>query len=93
MGPMGIYQIFATPDAAEPPLPDQTIGGMMTKLPEVPHPFWLYYFNTTSIDAAIERVAKAGGKVIHGPQQVPGGVWIIMGMDPQGGMLDRKSVV
>jgi len=86
MGPMGIYQIFAPPGTAEPPPPEQTIGGMMTKMPDVPHPFWLYYFNTSSIEAAIQRIAKAGGQLIHGPQEVPGGMWILMALDPQGGM-------
>ena len=84
MGPMGVYQIFAPKDAAEPPSEDQTIGGMMTKMSEVPHPYWLYYFNTKSIDAAIERIAAAGGNLIHGPSEVPGGRWILTAIDPQG---------
>lgn len=85
-GPIGIYQLFAPSHAAEPPPPEQNIGGMMTRTPETPHPFWLYYFNTPSIEAAIGRIAKAGGTLIHGPSEVPGGMWILMAMDPQGGM-------
>ena len=78
MGPMGIYQLFAT--GGEP------IGGMMTKTPESPAPFWLYYFNVEAVDAAIARVTAAGGQIAHGPHQVPGGSWIAQCVDPQGGM-------
>jgi hypothetical protein len=31
-------------------------------------------------------VKSAGGQVIMGPMQVPGGSWIINGIDPQGAM-------
>ena len=65
MGPMGIYQIFAIGGAPS--------GGMMTKTPEIPHPFWLYYFNVEGIDAAMARVKKAGGRILNGPIEVPGG--------------------
>jgi uncharacterized protein len=78
MGPMGIYQLFAT--GGEP------VGGMMTKMPEMPVPFWLYYFNVDAIDAALERVTQNGGKALMGPHQVPGGQWILQCMDPQGAM-------
>lgn len=78
MGPMGVYQIFAHNGAA--------IGGMMTKPEPVPAPFWLYYFNVEEINAAIERVKAAGGQIINGPHQVPGGSWILQGLDPQGAM-------
>lgn len=76
MGPMGTYQIFASGDAQS--------GGMMTKVEADSRPFWLYYFNVAEIDAAVARVKDAGGQVVHGPQQVPGGSWIAQGIDPQG---------
>jgi predicted enzyme related to lactoylglutathione lyase len=78
MGPMGVYQIFATGGAP--------VGGMMTKTPETPAPHWLYYFNVDNIDAAAARVGKGGGKILFGPQQVPGGSWILNCLDPQGAM-------
>ncbi len=77
MGPMGTYQIFG--------LGEQMLGGIMNKPPEVPVPNWHYYFGVSSVDAAIERVRAAGGQVILGPQEVPGGAFIAMGLDPQGG--------
>jgi len=76
MGPMGVYQLFAT--GAEP------VGGIMTKPAAIPRPFWGYYFNVPAIGAAAERVESAGGKVVNGPLEVPGPMYIIQCTDPQG---------
>jgi uncharacterized protein len=76
MGPMGTYQIFGTADLA--------LGGMMTKMPDMPVAVWNYYFNVGNIDEAAQRVTAAGGQVVFGPDQVPGGQFILMGVDPQG---------
>jgi len=73
---MGIYQLFAT--GARP------VGGIMTKPPVIPQPFWGYYFNVATIDAAAERVKVAGGTVINGPHEVPGPMYVIQCTDPQG---------
>jgi predicted enzyme related to lactoylglutathione lyase len=78
MGEMGVYQIFA--------IDGVPAGGMMTRTPETPAPFWLYYFNVEAVNAAMARVKDAGGQVIYGPQQVPGGSWIVHCFDPQGAM-------
>lgn len=78
MGPMGIYQLYGTADV--------TLGGMMTKPPQMPHAVWLYYFNVDDIDAAKARVEEHGGTVMNGPIQVPGGIWILQCLDPQGAM-------
>lgn len=78
MGAMGFYRLFATGGAA--------VGGMMTKMPECPRPFWLYYFGVETLDAAVERLTGAGGKVVMGPMEVPGGAWIVQAVDPQGAM-------
>ena len=64
----------------------QMAGGMMKKMDQEPMAHWLYYITVDAIDAAQERVKSAGGQVIHGPVQVPGGSWIINGIDPQGAM-------
>jgi hypothetical protein len=76
MGAMGVYQLFATGGAP--------VGGMMTKMPQTPAPFWLYYFNVDAVEAAMARARNAGGQIIHGPMEVPGGSWIAHGLDPQG---------
>jgi hypothetical protein len=76
MGPMGTYQVFAIAGGQG--------GGMMTKTAETPAPFWLFYFNVEAIDAAAERVKSAGGQIVAGPHEVPGGGWVVRGLDPQG---------
>lgn len=76
MGPMGKYELFSTGNGPA--------GGIMTKMKETPAPFWLYYFNVDSIEAAAGRVKTGGGKVINGPLEVPGGSWIVHCLDPQG---------
>ncbi len=57
---------------------------MMTKPAAVPVPSWLYYFNVDAIDASAERVRAGGGTIINGPNEVPGGSWVIQCLDPQG---------
>jgi len=76
MGSMGIYQIF---DVEGVPC-----GGIITKPPTVPGPFWTFYFSVDGINAAIERIKAGGGTVVQGPHQVPGGSWIVTAHDPQG---------
>jgi predicted enzyme related to lactoylglutathione lyase len=76
MGPMGTYQLFAAGGVP--------IGGMMNKPEMIPRPFWGFYFNVPEIDAAAARVAENGGMVLMGPQEVPGGAWIVQCVDPQG---------
>ena len=78
MGAMGTYQIFN--------IDGQMAGGIMTKTPNTPMPMWLYYINVEAIDAAAERVKGAGGKVVHGPSEVPGGQWIVQAVDPEGAL-------
>jgi uncharacterized protein len=78
MGPMGIYQTFATDSGP--------VGGMMTKTEAIPAPIWLYYFNVDDIEAAAARVKDNRGQVLNGPHQVPGGSWIVQCSDPQGAM-------
>jgi predicted enzyme related to lactoylglutathione lyase len=79
MGPIGIYQIFGRAG-------ETMVGGMMTKVEAVPMPFWLYYINVADIDDAAAKVTSADGTIVNGPHQVPGGAWIVQGLDPQGAM-------
>jgi predicted enzyme related to lactoylglutathione lyase len=79
MGPMGTYRIFNNGGPQ--------VGATMTRDPKnSPAPFWLYYFNVEDIDAAATRIQEKNGQVIMGPHEVPGGLWIILGIDPQGAM-------
>ncbi|WP_424630498.1 VOC family protein [Bradyrhizobium sp. SYSU BS000235] len=76
--PADLYQLFS--------VEGQTIGGMLTKLPSVPQPCWLYYFNVDDIGAAAERVNAGGGHVLQGPIELPDGCWIVRCADPQGAL-------
>lgn len=76
MGAMGAYQLFAH---GGPP-----IGGMMTRPPQVPAPYWGLYFNVDAAGAAADRVKAGGGQVLTGPMEVPGGGWTVQCRDPQG---------
>jgi predicted enzyme related to lactoylglutathione lyase len=76
MGPMGLYQTFATGGAP--------VGGIMTRTPDAPTSSWLYYFNVEALDAAMASVTGGGGRISNGPMQVPGESWIAQCIDPQG---------
>ena len=76
--PADVYQVFA--------VGGQTIGGMLTKLPSVSQPCWLYYFNVDDIGAAAKRVNAGGGRVLQGPIELPDGCWIVRCTDPQGAL-------
>jgi uncharacterized protein len=78
MGAMGVYQIYGKGDV--------DFGGIMTKSPEFPMPAWIYYINVPDIDGAVGKIGANGGTVINGPMEVPGGMWIAQGLDPQGAM-------
>jgi hypothetical protein len=74
--PAQAYQLFSAGD--------EVIGGMFNKQPQDVVPFWLYYFNVDDIDAAAERVEKAGGQMFGGPLELPDGTWIARCADSQG---------
>lgn len=79
MGPeMGIYQIFHINGVPS--------GGMMKKPPQALMPAWLYYTFVDDIDAAQARAVDAGGQSLFGPSEVPGGMWIVQALDPQGAL-------
>lgn len=84
MGPMGAYRLFATGGT-------YATGGMMTKMPEAPKPFWAFYFNVDGLGAAMDRVKAAGGKVLHGPMEVPGPMYTANCQDPQGAWFSMVS--
>ncbi len=75
MGPLGKYSFIRH---------GEQIGAIMPKMPEQPAPAWAYYFQVPDIDAAKATAQSNGGQVFHGPSEVPGGDWIISGLDPQG---------
>jgi predicted enzyme related to lactoylglutathione lyase len=83
MGPMGTYQMFQR-DGMD-------IGGMMKQPPNVPAPFWNYYVEVEEATGAAEKIKATGGQVLHGPAEVPGPMYIVQGMDPQGAVFALVS--
>ena len=69
----------------------RTIGGMFTKLPRAPTPFWLYYIEVADIAVAVARVKEGGGRVVQGPMELLGGSWIARCIDPQGAMFSLQG--
>ena len=78
MGEFGLYQFVAHQGV--------TTGAIMQKMAEMPVPFWGHYFWVPSISVAKDAIEVQGGTVINGPMEVPGGDWIVQGLDPQGAM-------
>jgi predicted enzyme related to lactoylglutathione lyase len=77
MGPdVGTYQLVAAGGAP--------MAGFMNKMPDMPVAAWGFYFSVDGIDAAAARINGAGGTVIMGPMEVPGGQWTLNAIDPQG---------
>jgi predicted enzyme related to lactoylglutathione lyase len=76
--PVDLYDLFS--------VGGQTIGGMLTNLPNVAQPCWLYYFNVDDIDATVQRVSASGGRLLQGPLELPDGCWIARCTDPQGAL-------
>jgi len=58
----------------------------MPKPEDMPTPMWHYYFRCADIDIALKAITDHGGQVLHGPDEIPGGDFIIKGFDPQGAL-------
>ena len=86
MGPgMGTYQMFG--------LNGQTFGGVFTKPSQMPGPpFWLPYIKVADSKKAAATTTRLGGRVLNGPMEVPGGDWIVQGMDFEGAAFAVHSV-
>lgn len=77
MGDGWIYQLFNAGG--------DDIGGMFTRSDEMPGPpAWIYYVHVGDLDGALKTVTAKGGKVLNGPQEVPGGDRVAQCMDPRG---------
>jgi len=79
MGQMGFYWIFGSDGVPR--------GGIFNlyKLPHpAPGPYWTPYFEVADADKAAQAASKAGGRVLNGPMDVPGGGRIAQLADPSG---------
>jgi predicted enzyme related to lactoylglutathione lyase len=50
----------------------------------MPASSWTYYIGVDDIDRATAALNAGGGKVLHGPNQIPGGEYSLTAVDPQG---------
>ncbi|RHW18875.1 VOC family protein [Sphingomonas gilva] len=73
---MGDY-IFISHGGGDP------IGAVMKNSDGTPAA-WGFYFRVPDIDAAKARVEQGGGRVIFGPEEVPGGEMVLNAIDPEG---------
>jgi len=83
--PMGAgepYKLWTMPGAAA----GASHGGMMKITPEmkgVP-PHWMIYVKVDNVDDRAQKVTQLGGKVEHGPVDVPGVGRFVVISDPAG---------
>jgi predicted enzyme related to lactoylglutathione lyase len=84
MGDMGVYQMFGRGGG----IPR---GGIMKPPPGAPAA-WQPYALVKDAKASAKAAVAAGGKIVNGPMEVPGGDWIAQGMDPQGAMFAVHSL-
>jgi predicted enzyme related to lactoylglutathione lyase len=87
MGAMGDYCFIAHGGVP-------MIGAIMQKPAHGPSFGWLFYFGVSSVAAAKNAIEAGGGTILSGPQEVPGGQWIVVAGDPQGasfGVVGPKS--
>jgi len=77
MGEMGTYQLVSHGG--------QQVGGVYKARDNSTPPSWLSYVNVADADKAASAAKAAGGRILNGPMEVPGGSWIVMMLDPQGG--------
>ncbi len=77
MGPMGVYHVVGVGGV-------ESIG-MYKVFPDRPQPpNWLSYAQIPDVDKSANAGKAAGGRILNGPMEVPGGTWIAQMTDPQG---------
>lgn len=77
MGAMGAYEFIRH---------NGVIGALMPKPEGMLVPMWHYYFRCADIDDACNAITGNGGRILHGPDEVPGGDFVVKGIDPQGAL-------
>jgi predicted enzyme related to lactoylglutathione lyase len=77
MGEAGLYQIVNHGG--------QQVGGIWKARDNSTPPSWLSYVRVADATKAANAIKAAGGRVLNGPMEVPGGSWIVQLLDPQGG--------
>ena len=84
MGPQGVYLIFGSDGVQR--------GGMYKMHAErSSRPYWLPYAEVPNADAAAAAAIAAGGRILVGPMDVPGGGRMAQVLDPSGAMFAVHS--
>lgn len=83
MGELGEYSMIGHA-GGEP------TGGVM-RCPPGARPGWTFYFRVDDVAAAKDRVEAAGGTVLNGPMEVPGGERVLQAADPDGALFGLVS--
>jgi predicted enzyme related to lactoylglutathione lyase len=78
MGPEGTYLIYG--------LDSEPFGGMMKTMDSAQGTAWLSYVHVKDVNQTAKKVKSAGGEILNGPMEVPGGDWVFVARDPQGAM-------
>ena len=87
MGEGMMYQMFGVEGVEMP------VGGMFNKPADMPGPpGWLFYARVEDVHASVDQVTEAGGKLLNGPMEVPGGDHVAMFLDPQGAAFALHSM-
>jgi len=77
MGPSGVYQMFGWGG--------RSMGGVYKTPREAPAPpHWLCYTMVPDTNKTVAKIKKAGGTILNGPMEVPGGDLVARCLDPQG---------
>jgi uncharacterized protein len=83
MGPQGVYLIFGADGVQQ--------GGMYKMHQDrSAKPYWLPYAEVANADAAATAATAAGGRILVGPMDVPGGRMVQV-LDPSGAMFAVHS--
>jgi predicted enzyme related to lactoylglutathione lyase len=76
MGSLGDYRFIQRGEVG--------IGAIMGLVPPNSRPQWTFYIGVDDIDRGLAAVTAGGGRILDGPQQIPGGEYSLTAVDPQG---------
>lgn len=86
MGPLGAYKFLRhagrAPEGA--PMGAGMLGAVYPLMPDTARPRWLFYFRVPDIDAAVAQIEAGGGRIHQPPNEIPGGDFSLVAVDPQG---------
>ena len=74
--PAGLYYLFLHEG--------NQYGGMFVSDSSGTGPSWLCYISVEDVSKAAAAAKSAGGRVMNGPMEVPGGSWVAQVMDSEG---------